>query len=114
MCRQKMSVKTKCLYIYNKLVNPRRNEQSHQKCQNMLIDVAKYINLAETEYFSFRYVDEDLHSVWVDLDQTIGAQFKSIWIEDNEIVVYFNVKFYIADPCKLTYELTRWLISLAF
>lgn len=78
----------------------------------MLADVAKYINLAETEYFSFRYVNADLHSVWVDLNETFHSQFKSIWIEDNEIVVNFHVKYYVPDPCKLTYELTRYLFYL--
>lgn len=46
------------------------------------------------------------------MSQTIQAQFNSIRVEDNEIVIYFNVKYYIADPCKLNCELTRYLFYL--
>lgn len=77
----------------------------------MLNDIAKLINLVEKEYFSFRFVNAELQSVWIDLAKTIQSQFKSILIEDNEIVVYFNVKYYIADPCKLNHELTRLAIK---
>lgn len=90
----------------------KRTYKSGQRCHTMLTDVAKYINLTETEYFSFRYVNADLHSVWLDPNATFHAQFKSIWIEDNEIIVHFHVKFYAPDPAKLSFELTRYLFYL--
>lgn len=66
------------------------------------------MNLEEKEYFSFKFHDADLQYVWLDLSKSIHSQFKSIYIENNEIVIYFHVKHYITDPCKLTSELTRF------
>lgn len=84
-----------------------------QKCEQILIDVAKILNLEEKEYFGFRYIDSDLQSKWLDLNKTIQSQFKTLFVSENhEIVIHFCVKFYLTDPCKLTQELTRYLFYL--
>ncbi len=40
---------------------------------------------------------------WLDSDKSVKSRFKTL----NKITLYFNVKFYIPDPCKLRYEATR-------
>ena len=37
--------------------------KSSQKCEQILIDVAKILNLEERGYFGFRYLDSDMLSV---------------------------------------------------
>ncbi|CAF0776005.1 unnamed protein product [Brachionus calyciflorus] len=81
-----------------------------QKCEKILIDVAKMLNLREKEYFSFRYNDSENEFVWIDHKFSIFSQFKSF--DTNEITLYFNVKHYITDPSKLNDELTRYLYYL--
>lgn len=71
-------------------------------------DVAKFLNLKEKEYFSFRFYDSDNQFVWIDLNSSIFSEFKSFINETNEITIYFHVKHYITDPCKLNDELTRY------
>ena len=84
-----------------------------QKCEQMLIDMCKILCLEEKNYFSFKYYNSDLKLQWVDLGKSIHSQFKPIYIEGNhEIVIYFCVKYYITDPCKLIHELTRYLYYL--
>lgn len=48
----------------------------------------------------------------MDSGKSIHAQFKNVHDENNEIVLYFSVKYYITDPCKLNSELTRYLFYL--
>jgi hypothetical protein len=89
------------------------NYKGLQKCEQIFLDVAKILNLEEKEYFGFRYIDSDLQFKWLDLNKSIQSQFKTLYISENhEIVIYFCVKFYLTDPCKLTQELTRYLFYL--
>ena len=71
--------------------------------------MAKYLKLREFEYFSFRFFDSDNHFVWVDLQNSIFSQFKNLVEDISEITLYFHVKHYITDPCKLNDELTRYI-----
>ena len=72
-----------------------------QKCEQILIDVAKILNLEEKEYFGFRYIDSDLQSKWLDLNKTIQSQFKTLFVSENhEIVIHFCVKFQIPNRYK--------------
>lgn len=105
----------------------------NKKCEQFLVDTAKIINLQEKDYFGFRFVDSDLQTKWIDLNKTIYSQFKSVIkssgggvsgdgekSENQEdgtehkknIDIRFAVKFYATDPCKLQYELTRYLFYL--
>lgn len=45
---------------------------------------------------------------WLDLTKTIQSQFK----KNYEITLFFNVKYYLNDPCSLKYENTRYLFYL--
>uniref|UniRef100_A0A8C2ED49 Erythrocyte membrane protein band 4.1 like 4A n=1 Tax=Cyprinus carpio TaxID=7962 RepID=A0A8C2ED49_CYPCA len=53
--------------------------------------VFSHVNLAETEYFGLRYCDRSHQTV-------TGPPF----------TLYFGVKFYAEDPCKLKEEITRY------
>lgn len=69
--------------------------------------MTKFIKLREFEYFSFRFYDHNNQFVWVDLQKPIITQFKSAIDDLTEITLYFHVKHYITDPCKLNDEFTR-------
>ncbi|RNA38841.1 Band 4 [Brachionus plicatilis] len=90
----------------------RLSYKGSQKCEKIILDVAKFIKLREFEYFSFRFYDSDNQFIWVDLQNSILSQFKSLVEDLSEITLYFHVKHYIPDPCKLNDELTRYLYYL--
>lgn len=85
-----------------------------QSCQQLLNDTVKLFNFnheEEMEYFGFRFVDTNSHVQWLNLNKTVQSQFKSFLTFSNEIIVYFSVKYYQPDPCKLN-ETTRYLFYL--
>lgn len=91
--------------------------KGNQNCHQLLNDTVKLFNFnhEEMEYFGFRFIDSNSQSHWVDLDKTIQSQFKSQSESHsdtaNKMVIYFSVKYYQPDPCKLK-ESTRYLFYL--
>ena len=88
-----------------------------QKCQQLLNDTVKLFNfnIDEMQYFGFRFIDSNSQAQWINLNKSVQSQFKHINEADkensNETIVYFNVKYYQPDPCKLN-DTTRYLFYL--
>ncbi|KAK4022674.1 hypothetical protein OUZ56_008128 [Daphnia magna] len=59
--------------------------------------------LLETAYFGLRYVDATHQPQWLDPNKRVLQQLKGTGSQ----TLYFAVKFYAVDPCKLVEELTR-------
>ncbi|XP_037920743.1 band 4.1-like protein 4 isoform X2 [Hermetia illucens] len=77
--------------------------------QALLDVVFSRLNLIETAYFGIRYVDEENQTHWLDPASRISRQLKS---KAEPFDLYFGVKFYAADPCKLLEEITRYQLFL--
>ncbi|KAG8038945.1 hypothetical protein G9C98_003252 [Cotesia typhae] len=82
--------------------------------QELLDRVFRHLNLLETAYFGLRYLDHENQMQWLDPNKKIGKQLK---IRKNDstqdtYTLYFGVKFYAADPCKLIEEITRYQFFL--
>lgn len=74
-----------------------------------LLEVAfKHLNLVETAYFGLRYVDANNQTHWLDTAKKIAKQLKGT----DPFTLYFGVKFYVSDPCKLLEEITRYQFFL--
>ncbi|XP_064650129.1 band 4.1-like protein 4 isoform X2 [Lineus longissimus] len=78
------------------------------KGQVLLDKVIDHLNLSEKDYFGLRYVDEANQTHWLDASKPLKSQVKG----PPPFVVYFGVKFYAADPCKLREEITRYQFFL--
>ncbi|XP_055699610.1 band 4.1-like protein 4 isoform X3 [Phlebotomus papatasi] len=77
--------------------------------QALLDVVFSRLNLIETAYFGIRYLDQENQTHWLDPLARISRQLKG----SNELYdLYFGVKFYAADPCKLLEEITRYQLFL--
>ncbi|KAK9889926.1 hypothetical protein WA026_008735 [Henosepilachna vigintioctopunctata] len=76
--------------------------------QAILDVVFNHINLIETPYFGLRYLDEFGQTHWLDPTKKLKKQLKSI----DPYTLYFGVKFYAVDPCKLLEEITRYQFFL--
>ncbi|XP_025076598.1 band 4.1-like protein 4 isoform X1 [Pomacea canaliculata] len=81
---------------------------SWKGCQ-LLEKVYDMLNLHEKDYFSLRFIDSSGQTHWLDGNKTLSSQFKGCF---NPYKLYFGVKFYAADPCKLREEITRYLFFL--
>ncbi|XP_055852617.1 band 4.1-like protein 4A isoform X4 [Episyrphus balteatus] len=77
--------------------------------QALLDVVYARLNLIETTYFGIRYIDEENQTHWLDPASRISRQLKP---KSDPFDLYFGVKFYAADPCKLLEEITRYQIFL--
>ncbi|XP_059395048.1 band 4.1-like protein 4 isoform X1 [Carassius carassius] len=69
--------------------------------------VFNHVNLAETEYFGLRYCDRSHQTYWLDPSKTL-AEHKDLITTGPPFTLYFGVKFYAEDPCKLKEEITRY------
>lgn len=69
--------------------------------------VFSHVNLAETEYFGLRYCDRSHQTFWLDPSKTL-AEHKDLITTGPPFTLYFGVKFYAEDPCKLKEEITRY------
>ncbi|XP_026129873.1 band 4.1-like protein 4 [Carassius auratus] len=69
--------------------------------------VFNHVNLAETEYFGLRYCDRGHQTYWLDPSKTL-AEHKDLMTTGPPFTLYFGVKFYAEDPCKLKEEITRY------
>ncbi|EDX15115.1 GD21572 [Drosophila simulans] len=77
--------------------------------QALLDVVFARLNLIETSYFGIRYIDEENQTHWLDPASRISRQLKP---KSDPYDLYFGVKFYAADPCKLLEEITRYQLFL--
>ncbi|RLU22013.1 hypothetical protein DMN91_006392 [Ooceraea biroi] len=82
--------------------------------QELLDRVFKHLNLLETSYFGLRYLDHGNQTQWLDQSKKLGKQLKILKGDPGSDVhtLYFGVKFYAADPCKLIEEITRYQFFL--
>ncbi|XP_015609594.1 band 4.1-like protein 4 isoform X2 [Cephus cinctus] len=82
--------------------------------QELLDRVFRHLNLLETAYFGLRYLDHENQTQWLDPSKKIGKQLKLQSGDQSPDVhaLYFGVKFYAADPCKLIEEITRYQFFL--
>lgn len=84
--------------------------------------VIKHLNLLETSYFGLKYIDtrhlqgsnherngkRTFDQVWLDMNKSAIKQLRDI----QPMTVYFGVKYYASDPCKLAEEITRYQFFL--
>ncbi|XP_075160223.1 uncharacterized protein LOC142233256 [Haematobia irritans] len=77
--------------------------------QALLDVVFARLNLIETSFFGIRYIDEENQTHWLDPASRISRQLKP---KADAYDLYFGVKFYAADPCKLVEEITRYQLFL--
>ncbi|XP_017847788.1 uncharacterized protein DDB_G0283357 isoform X2 [Drosophila busckii] len=77
--------------------------------QALLDVVFARLNLIETSYFGIRYIDDENQTHWLDPASRISRQLKP---KSDPYDLYFGIKFYAADPCKLLEEITRYQLFL--
>ncbi|XP_022248755.1 band 4.1-like protein 4 [Limulus polyphemus] len=82
--------------------------QDTSRGQDLLDVVFKHLNLLETAYFGLRFVDSSGQTHWLDSTKNVAKQLKGT----SPCTLYFNVKFYASDPCKLLEEITRYQFFL--
>ncbi|XP_051971659.1 band 4.1-like protein 4 isoform X2 [Xyrauchen texanus] len=73
--------------------------------------VFSHVNLAETEFFGLRYCDRSHQTYWLDPSKTL-AEHKDLIATGPPYTLYFGVKFYAEEPCKLKEEITRYQFFL--
>uniref|UniRef100_A0A8C7RDF5 Erythrocyte membrane protein band 4.1 like 4A n=1 Tax=Oncorhynchus mykiss TaxID=8022 RepID=A0A8C7RDF5_ONCMY len=73
--------------------------------------VFNHVNLAETDYFGLRYCDRSHQTYWLDPSKTL-SEHKDLIATGPPYTLYFGVKFYAEDPCKLKEEITRYQFFL--
>ncbi|KAJ8978036.1 hypothetical protein NQ317_013564 [Molorchus minor] len=82
--------------------------QNNSTGQTLLDVVFRHLNLLETAYFGLRYLDQNGQTHWLDPTKKLNKQIKG----PDPYTLYFGVKFYAADPCKLLEEITRYQFFL--
>lgn len=82
--------------------------QNNSNGQALLEVVFRHLNLLETAYFGLRYLDQNGQTHWLDPSKKLNKQIKG----PDPYTLYFGVKFYAADPCKLLEEITRYQFFL--
>ncbi|XP_062340355.1 band 4.1-like protein 4 [Osmerus eperlanus] len=70
-----------------------------------------HVNLVETDYFGLRYCDHSHQTYWLDPTKTL-SEHKDLITTGPPYTLYFGVKFYAEDPCKLKEEITRYQFFL--
>ncbi|XP_062870060.1 band 4.1-like protein 4 [Trichomycterus rosablanca] len=73
--------------------------------------VFSHVNLLESDYFGLRYCDHSHQTYWLDSTKTL-AEHKDLITTGSPYTLYFGVKFYAVDPCKLKEEITRYQFFL--
>ncbi|XP_048734991.1 serine/arginine repetitive matrix protein 2-like isoform X3 [Ostrea edulis] len=79
------------------------------KSSNLLEKVFDHLNLVEKDYFGLRFLDQSDQTHWLDPQKALSSQLKSC---SQPYTLYFGVKFYPPDPCKLKEEITRYQFFL--
>nr|XP_019583348.1 PREDICTED: band 4.1-like protein 4A isoform X2 [Rhinolophus sinicus] len=77
----------------------------------VLDHVFRHINLVEIDYFGLRYCDRSHQTYWLDPAKTL-AEHKELINTGPPYTLYFGIKFYADDPCKLKEEITRYQFFL--
>ncbi|KAJ7986963.1 hypothetical protein DPEC_G00333820 [Dallia pectoralis] len=79
---------------------------------SVVLDIVfSHVNLAETDYFGLRYCDRSHQTYWLDPSKTL-SEHKDLIRTGPPYTLYFGVKFYAEDPCKLKEEITRYQFFL--
>uniref|UniRef100_A0A4W5MWR1 Erythrocyte membrane protein band 4.1-like 4A n=1 Tax=Hucho hucho TaxID=62062 RepID=A0A4W5MWR1_9TELE len=73
--------------------------------------VFNHVNLAETDYFGLRYCDRS-HQTVSSLSPSLTFSLSPFLSAGPPYTLYFGVKFYAEDPCKLKEEITRYQFFL--
>ncbi|XP_061479913.1 band 4.1-like protein 4A isoform X1 [Rhineura floridana] len=73
--------------------------------------VFEHLNLVEIDYFGLRYCDRSHQTYWLDPTKTL-TEHKELINTGPPYTLYFGVKFYAEDPCKLKEEITRYQVFL--
>nr|XP_033785019.1 band 4.1-like protein 4A isoform X2 [Geotrypetes seraphini] len=73
--------------------------------------VFRHLNLVEIDYFGLRYCDRSHQTYWLDPAKTI-SEHKDLTNTGPPYTLYFGVKFYMEDSCKLKEEITRYQFFL--
>nr|XP_034956208.1 band 4.1-like protein 4A isoform X2 [Zootoca vivipara] len=73
--------------------------------------VFRHLNLVEIDYFGLRYCDRSHQTYWLDPAKTL-TEHKELINTGPPYTLYFGVKFYAEDPCKLKEEITRYQFFL--
>ncbi|KJH40805.1 FERM protein [Dictyocaulus viviparus] len=77
--------------------------------QTLLDEVARHLNLLESDYFGLESIDNAGCHYWLDADKPILRQISP---HCSDARFYFIVKFYTPNPIDLEEEYTRYLMSL--
>nr|XP_030725738.1 band 4.1-like protein 4A isoform X6 [Globicephala melas] len=88
-----------------------RTLQKSTKGSVVLEHVFRHINLVEIDYFGLRYCDRNHQTYWLDPAKTL-AEHKELINTGPPYTLYFGIKFYAEDPCKLKEEITRYQFFL--
>ncbi|GFQ87940.1 band 4.1-like protein 4 [Trichonephila clavata] len=78
------------------------------KGEFLLERVFSHLNLVEKAYFGLRFLNKAGESRWLDPLHRVAKQLKGL----SPFTVYFGVKFYASDPCRLLEEITRYQFVL--
>ncbi|XP_052314297.1 band 4.1-like protein 4 isoform X1 [Oncorhynchus keta] len=73
--------------------------------------VLDHVKLAETDFFGLRYCDRSHQTYWLDPSKTL-SEHKDLITKGPPYTLYFGVKFYAENPCKLKEEITRYQFFL--
>ncbi|KAM6289935.1 band 4.1-like protein 4A [Aegotheles albertisi] len=73
--------------------------------------VFRHLNLVEIDYFGLRYCDRSHQTYWLDPAKSL-AEHKELINTGPPYTLYFGIKFYAEDPCKLKEEITRYQFFL--
>ncbi|XP_076252360.1 band 4.1-like protein 4 isoform X2 [Rhynchophorus ferrugineus] len=105
-CPKSTSVHCKIVFLdETELVHELQNNSNGQA----LLDIVfRHLNLLETAYFGLRFLDLNGQTHWLDPTKKLNKQIKG----PDPYTLYFGVKFYAADPCKLLEEITRYQFFL--
>ncbi|GIX99688.1 band 4.1-like protein 4A [Caerostris darwini] len=82
--------------------------QAVSKGDVLLERVFSHLNLIEKAYFGLRFLNKAGESRWLDPLQKVSTQLKGL----SPFTLYFGVKFYASDPCRLLEEITRYQFVL--
>uniref|UniRef100_A0A2R9C4J3 Band 4.1-like protein 4A n=1 Tax=Pan paniscus TaxID=9597 RepID=A0A2R9C4J3_PANPA len=85
--------------------------QKSTKGSVVLDHVFHHVNLVEIDYFGLRYCDRSHQTYWLDPAKTL-AEHKELINTGPPYTLYFGIKFYAEDPCKLKEEITRYQFFL--
>ncbi|XP_043920403.1 band 4.1-like protein 4A [Protopterus annectens] len=84
------------------------NTQKKSTKGSVVLDyVFHHLNLVETDYFGLRYCDRNHQTYWLDPTKSIG-EHKDLISTGPSYTLYFGVRFYAEDPCRLKEEITRY------